>query len=165
MTELSFVPPSAPWSINAERTKHWSWRAKQVKWWRSAAAGAAWVANAGPQPPSTVHVSLPFDRAARRDPSNYLPPVKALIDGLVDPGGLWPDDTPEYVAVAEPELVVGSDLVVVRIVPRAEAAEQPAQGWVYECSLCRHEVHSPRRRKPPECPNCGGVQFRAGRRT
>lgn len=164
MIELSFAPPSPPWSINAERTKHWSWRARHVKWWRSAAAGAAWVANAGPQPPSTVHVSLPFERAARRDPSNYLPPVKALIDGLVDPGGMWPDDTPEYVAVAEPELAVGSGLVVVRIVPSTDA-EKPAQGWVYECSLCRHEVLSSRRRRPPECPNCGGVQFQAGRRT
>jgi len=160
-TELTFNAPSAPWSINAERTKHWSWRAKQVKWWRSAAAGAVWVAGLEPQPPSTVHVSLPFDRAARRDPSNYLPPVKAVIDGLVDPGGLWPDDTPEFVAVAEPELVVGSSLVVVRLVPRTSSA----QTWRYECNLCRFAVESERRRRPAECPNCGGTKFRPGQRT
>jgi Holliday junction resolvase RusA-like endonuclease len=54
---------------------------------------------------------LPFDRAARRDPSNYLPAVKALVDGLVD-AELWPDDTPDYVSVAEPILKVGGQVEV-----------------------------------------------------
>ena len=162
MIELSFPPPSAPWSINQERTKHWSWRAKQVKWWRSAAASAAWVADLGTLPPSVVHVELPFDRAARRDPSNYLPPVKAIVDGLVEPGGLWPDDTPDYVSVSEPDLVIGSGLVVVRLTPEPDKA--PA-GRRYECSLCRYEVSSARKRRPAECPNCGGTTFRPGKRS
>lgn len=116
MIELYFDPPCAPWSINQERTKHWSWRSKRVRWWRDTANVWARRAQLGPQPPAVIHVTLPFDRGARRDPSNYLPAVKAIIDGLVD-AGLWPDDTPEWVTVAEPSLAVGGD-VIVTITPR-----------------------------------------------
>jgi len=47
----------------------------------------------------------------RRDPSNYYPPVKAIIDGLVAVM-VWPDDTPEWVEVAEPVLRVGGLVTV-----------------------------------------------------
>jgi Holliday junction resolvase RusA-like endonuclease len=116
MVELTFHPPCAPWSINMERTKHWSWRSKRVSWWRTTALVAARKAGVGELPPSRIEVELPFDRGGRRDPSNYLPAVKALIDGLVD-AGCWDDDTAEYVEVVEPRLVRGTD-VVVRITPR-----------------------------------------------
>lgn len=56
--------------------------------------------------PATVWVHLPFTTARRRDPHNFVPCVKAIVDGLVD-AGVWPDDTPEWVRVMEPELVVG----------------------------------------------------------
>ena len=116
MIELAFQPPFEPWSLNMERTKHWSWRARRARDWRLCAMSAARNAGVGPQPPSVIEVELPFTRNGRRDPSNYLPAVKAAVDGLVD-AGLWPDDTPDYVSVAEPSLVVGS-LVIVRIRPR-----------------------------------------------
>lgn len=116
MIELYFDPACAPWSINQERTKHWSWRSKRVRWWRDTANVWARKAQHGAQPPAVIHVTLPFDRGARRDPSNYLPAVKAIIDGLVD-AGLWPDDTPEWVTVAEPSLAVGGN-VIVTITPR-----------------------------------------------
>lgn len=108
---LRFSTPTQPWSINMERTKHWSWRSKRVKAWRLRAFYEARVLGLGPMPPSIVTVSLPFDKAARRDPSNYLPAVKAIVDGLVD-AELWPDDTPEYVSVAEPILTVGGQVEV-----------------------------------------------------
>lgn len=113
MTEviLSFSAPTEPWSINMERTKHWSWRSKRVKAWRLRTFHEAREMGLGPMPAATVSVTLPFDRRARRDPSNYLPAVKAIVDGLVD-GGIWPDDTPEYVSVAEPTLAVGGPVKV-----------------------------------------------------
>lgn len=39
----------------------------------------------------------------RRDPHNYFPTVKPVVDGLID-AGLWPDDTPEWVTTTEPTL-------------------------------------------------------------
>jgi len=48
--------------------------------------------------PSFVRVTFGVrDPGRRRDPHNYMPTVKAIIDGLVD-AGVWPDDTPEDVA-------------------------------------------------------------------
>jgi crossover junction endodeoxyribonuclease RusA len=100
-----------------ERTKHWSWRAKRARDYRFAAMVAARNAGIGPQPASTVRVELPFERqSSRRDPSNYLPAVKAIVDGLVD-AGLWADDTAEFLSVEEPVLVKASR-VVVHVAPR-----------------------------------------------
>lgn len=119
MEPITFTMPAPckPWSINEERSHHWSWRSGRIKNWRRASFYAARAASVPAMPPSEITVSLPFAAHGRRDPSNYLPPVKALIDGLVD-AGLWPDDTEEYVSVAEPRLVVGATQVVVTIVPR-----------------------------------------------
>lgn len=118
MTTFSFMAPTAPWSINQERSKHWSWRSTRAAAWRTVAWAAVQRAGIGPQPPAIVKVTLPFDRGARRDPHNFIGPVKALVDGLVD-AGLWDDDSPKYVIVAEPELVIGNGgWVHVEVVPR-----------------------------------------------
>jgi hypothetical protein len=63
-------------------------------------------------PPSNVKVHLPFETKARRDPVNFIPAVKAVIDGLVE-AGCWPDGTPEWVTVIEPVGCVGAGLAVV----------------------------------------------------
>lgn len=119
IVEITFSAPTQPWSLNQERTKHWSWRARHVKAWRTFARHAALlVEHPRELPPSIVSVTLPFERHARRDPSNYLPAVKATIDGLVE-AGLWPDDDATWVTVEEPVLVITSDpTVTVRIRPR-----------------------------------------------
>ena len=75
------------------------------------AAWAALAARPGAQPPSIVEVSLPVRDNRRRDPHNYYPTVKAIVDGLVD-AGLWPDDTPEFVRTVEPVLHRAADVVV-----------------------------------------------------
>jgi crossover junction endodeoxyribonuclease RusA len=124
MIEITFPTPWEPWSINMERTKHWSWRAKRAKDFRLCAMVAARDLSIGMQPPSTVEVELPFDRASNnRDPSNFFPAVKAMVDGLVD-AGLWADDTGEYVSIAEPVLKKGG-LVVIRIVARGPQLYTP----------------------------------------
>ena len=113
---LEFLAPVPAWSLNQERAKHWSWRAKRAKEWHTAAMWAwsvlpktvrlDWV-----QHPCTVRVFLPVSGNRRRDPHNWIPAVKAIIDGLVE-RGVWPDDTPKWVTVAEPVLEVRDDGMV-----------------------------------------------------
>ncbi len=127
---VTFTAPTAPWSVNA-RMHHMS-EHRIARQWREAAARAARF-QLGPGvtlPPCEVHVAIPFPKPGRRDPHNYVGTVvKRIVDGLgpelvrrtgVSPGaGLWPDDTPEYVTVLEPSLVVRVDkLVTVTIAER-----------------------------------------------
>lgn len=89
-----------------------------MKAWRETAAWTALAAKPGPQPPSLVHVTIPFARNGRRDPMNYIGTiVKATVDGLVD-AGLWADDTADWVEIRQPALAVGTDQVVVTITER-----------------------------------------------
>lgn len=80
---------------------------------------------------ANVLVVLPFERKSRRDPHNYVGTnVKTIIDALtiktdrktgkVVWDGAWPDDTPEWVTVLEPELVVGETQVKVYLIPRED---------------------------------------------
>jgi crossover junction endodeoxyribonuclease RusA len=80
--------------------EHWRPHAVKVKRWRKAAT-AATTPSTGPLPPCHVGVVLEVPDRRRRDPHNYYPTIKALVDGLVD-AGLWPDDTPNYVTTHEP---------------------------------------------------------------
>lgn len=51
---------------------------------------------------ATVTVMFGTDRPnQRRDPMNFYPTVKALIDGLTT-AGFWPDDDARHVLVAQP---------------------------------------------------------------
>ena len=45
--------------------------------------------------PSRVTVAVAYPTAARADPDNAAPTVKAIIDGLVD-AGVWPDDNSRW---------------------------------------------------------------------
>lgn len=100
---FAFPAPTRPWSTN--QRVHWTHRATNTKAWRLAAAIGA--RRVGPlEGRWQVQVTIPFDRGGRRDPMNYVGTVvKAAVDGMVD-AGLWPDDTPDYVQVVEPRLVV-----------------------------------------------------------
>lgn len=83
---------------------HWRVKAAQVKAWRKAAAwtaAAATTERVGWRALVTVEFAVPDRR--RRDPSNWGPTCKAIVDGLTD-AGWWPDDTPDHVTVAEPIL-------------------------------------------------------------
>lgn len=99
-------PPAAPLSINQERNLHWAARNRRLDPWKIT---TFWLAKEAKLPaaidsaPATVTVVLPVRGHYRRDPANYYPTVKAVVDGLVL-AGVWPDDTPEYVTVNEPVL-------------------------------------------------------------
>lgn len=99
--------------------KHWAWVSKTKRAWREAAyfTACSWESNPTHrrQPGlSLVSFVFPVTTNRRRDPHNYYPTIKPIIDGLTD-AGLWPDDTAEYVATREPEFTSTQDLVSVRI--------------------------------------------------
>lgn len=96
--------PAKPLSMN--EALHWAAKARRTKPWRETAqrlAEASGLALLLSEAPCIVTVVIPVQGAYRRDPHNYMPVVKAVIDGLVA-AGVWPDDTPDWVTVAEPVL-------------------------------------------------------------
>lgn len=112
---LSFPQPGELVSENAVNRMHWAQRKRLMDPWKDAAAYS--VMSLGHSlklelwgEPKTVTVYLPFTTNRRRDPHNYVGTVcKAIVDGLVI-GGLWPDDNPSYVSLAEPKLTVYKNL-------------------------------------------------------
>lgn len=117
MITIEFPMPCKPLTMN--QRLHWASKAKMTREWREAAFYGAhfngqWSPN---QPRSVVQLDIPVRSVkVRRDPHNWYPTVKAVIDGLVD-ARLWPDDTSEYVATVEPKFHQGGDLVIVTITP------------------------------------------------
>jgi hypothetical protein len=111
---LSFPAPTVPMSINKARGRHWAANRKLTEPWRDMAQVAMrqglarwWAGREGG--PCSIQVELPFRTAAHRDAHNYVGTnVKAVVDGLVK-GGLVPDDTPEWVTVVDPALVIQRD--------------------------------------------------------
>lgn len=98
--------------------KHWRWVAGQKKVWRETAhiLGLTKVKEAQALTrgrKALVQFAFPVSQNRRRDPHNYYPTIKPIIDGLTD-AGFWPDDTPEYVATREPMFYKG-ELVLVLI--------------------------------------------------
>jgi len=106
--------------------RHWSTKARKVRAWRAAACAAGRRYVGTPLPPCDIRIEFDVVGNIRRDPPNWWPTCKALIDGLgptttttrngrtrINPGAdLWPDDTPEYVTTHEPTF---------RVVPRGQA--------------------------------------------
>jgi crossover junction endodeoxyribonuclease RusA len=98
--------PAKPLSLNEERRLHWRARCGRTDPWRDLTilmARQARLARAVAASPATVTVVIPVPDNRRRDPANYYPVTKAVIDGLVK-AGVWPDDDPRYVSVTEPIL-------------------------------------------------------------
>ena len=117
---LAYDRPARPWSTNQQVSKHWrTTHPIKVAWRDTAQHVAVSTGLSGLEGRWEVTMRVPFDRnAARRDPHNYVGTlVKWTIDGLVK-GGVWPDDTPEFVRVMEPELVVDAAApVMIRLWP------------------------------------------------
>ncbi len=124
MTTITFPRPTEA-LLSMNDRKHWRAHALDVRYWRGGASCAAWRRDNCERPPATymnpamVCVTLDVPDKRRRDPANFFPCVKAIVDGLVD-AGWWPDDTPEWVTVVEPVLrvVKGPLMVTVELRPR-----------------------------------------------
>ncbi len=122
---IQFTQPARLVSMNDR--DHWRAKAKLTKAWRAAALRAVDHLHPGASPsnlsgqrlgPSTVSIELPVRDRRRRDPHNYYPTVKAIVDGLVD-AGVWPDDTPEWITTTEPTLTTSALTVTITITDRA----------------------------------------------
>ena len=118
---IGFKPLAEVWSEN----RAGSWR-KNMRLHEEWARGVGWEWKRLPgeireywtSKPARVQVILTFREKRRRDPHNYVGTVvKALVDGLVRVG-VWPDDTPEWVTVAEPVIRVGDPWVEIQLEER-----------------------------------------------
>lgn len=98
-----FDQPAPLMSMN--HRAHWTAKNRLTRLWRHAAgwAAASTIHGNGPISASWIQVHLPVPTRAHRDPANYAPRTKAIVDGLVD-AHLWPDDTPAWVTTLEPVL-------------------------------------------------------------
>lgn len=123
---LSFPMPASYMTMN--QRKHWRWVATQKKKWRETAhlvglekAKKARALRRNKR--ALVHFIFPVSQNRRRDPHNYYPTVKPIIDGLTD-AGFWPDDTPEYVVTREPIFYKGPPgaSVVIVVTPMEDNA-------------------------------------------
>jgi len=98
-------------SLNKSNSMHWASRKRHLDPWRSMIRMAYARATMREEMligPVDIHFTFSFGRNGRRDPHNYIATVKPLIDELVDMD-LVPDDTAEWVSVAEPKLVISND--------------------------------------------------------
>lgn len=126
---LTYPRPAKP--VSSNELGHWSKTQPMKEAWRDTATLVAQQLKTVQKPMTglwEVTIRIPFDRkAGRRDPHNYVGTVcKWTVDGLVI-GGLWPDDTPEFVSVREPELVVKKGAPVqIRLYPMRP---QPKVVW------------------------------------
>lgn len=89
--------------MNANDRDYHFTRAARTRVWREA---AGWWARQHRVKPFTekvrVHVMFGVKYPGhRRDPLNFAPTIKAIVDGLTDVG-LWPDDNSTWVENTEP---------------------------------------------------------------
>lgn len=93
MTDFHYelVMVARPW-LTANQRGSWQRSHRLISDWRTQ---AAWVAKAHRVPPlvaARVVVELRFITTRRRDPANWAPTGKAIVDGLVDAGVFADDD-------------------------------------------------------------------------
>jgi hypothetical protein len=111
---------------------HWASRKRRLDPWRLCVRAA--YNSAKPSEllkvkdrPISIEVTLCFPRAGRRDAHNYTGTVvKTIVDELVR-CGLVPDDTPEWVTVKDPRILVDKSEEV-RIVVSTNNMEEKKSG-------------------------------------
>jgi crossover junction endodeoxyribonuclease RusA len=102
---------------------HWSKANELRKLWQDSAFWIAKQNRIAPFEVFPVEVTVVFTTKQpnrRRDPHNFFPTVKHLIDGLTL-AGLWPDDDSTHVTTREPLFVEG-DGRSYQIILRSEVA-------------------------------------------
>lgn len=92
--EITLTVPRSEW-LTANGRYHWANRARATRALRWRAHTTARSQGMRPMGPSRVTVAVAYPTAARADPDNAAPTVKAIIDGLVD-AGVWPDDNSRW---------------------------------------------------------------------
>lgn len=93
--------PTTHW-LNENDRQHWSKLNRTKTEWKYITVVAANRVNPPlPQPPMLITPVFYFSTKRRRDPVNFFPTIKPIIDQLVTLGW-WADDTPEYVDYGTP---------------------------------------------------------------
>lgn len=91
--EIFLPPPSnrkRKW-LSLNDRNHWSRSSPLTRFWRESAYQAGSALRIQTLEQAWVVAYLSFGDKRRRDVHNYMPTVKAAIDGLTD-AGLWIDD-------------------------------------------------------------------------
>lgn len=119
LIEVVFTQPAD--QINLNDRLHWRPRNDLTQAWRNASyiAGLR-TASVHGRPAwgkTVVDVRLPVRTNHKRDPHNWTPTVKAIVDGLTD-ARFWPDDNSDYVRTNEPTFGLQMhNAVIVRLRP------------------------------------------------
>lgn len=100
------IPAPAPW-LNANQRTDLRRQTPDRRAWRDAAHTLAKAAKLPALQAAYILAILQFTDKRRRDPHNYYPTIKAVVDGLVD-YGLLPDDSSKY--LAGPDVRLGEPL-------------------------------------------------------
>jgi crossover junction endodeoxyribonuclease RusA len=112
-------PEGEPLWLNANQRLHWAKRRELTKQWREFGRVFA-RSNRLPATTELVQVTAwcRWPRRVRRDPGNWYPTAKAVLDGLTD-AGVWPDDDSTH--VVGPDMREwphrGPDALIIEITP------------------------------------------------
>lgn len=111
------VPAPEKYMNANDRPPHWAVKAKQTKAWREAGYAAALTASLPKIDKAHIVATLFFHDSRQRDPNNYNPTTKAILDGMVD-AGVFVDDNWKHVVgpdhrVGETTVKRGQQLYVV----------------------------------------------------
>lgn len=118
---LNFNGSDSPAAMRVRRQNKKLWQ--DAAYWATCAAFPGHGPNGRAMPPCDVFISIPVPGNRTRDPHNWTPTLKAVVDGITR-AGVWPDDNATWVKTTEPTLrvVEPSNLyrekVYVRLVPR-----------------------------------------------
>lgn len=114
------IPADAGW-LTLNQRQHWAPKSKLTRHYRESARIASLAYRLPAMEQAHVVVELRFTGRRRRDPANWGPTAKAVIDGLVD-AGVFPDD--DHAHIDGPDMRIGpvdvKPLIVVHIWPRPE---------------------------------------------
>lgn len=120
--------------LNLNDRLHWMRRARLTEEWREA---AGWKAKSAKTPAFLtawlIDATLLFSDNRRRDGHNWMPTIKAAIDGLVDVGVLRDDSSSNLhavrVQIGEPDRGLKCPTLVLRIegflMQQGESNDQP----------------------------------------
>lgn len=103
------IPTAGHGWITLNQRGHWGKKARLTRHYRH--AGQVFSLHARLPRLDSAHVvcELKFSTAYRRDPHNWMPTAKAVLDGMVD-AGVFPDDNHKH--------IVGPDMRIGAKVPR-----------------------------------------------
>lgn len=105
--------------LNANDRRHWAEQGRITRYWRTLAAAAGGSAirtrKWAPLTRAQVTVIVSWTDRHRRDPANWHPTGKALLDGLVD-AGLLPDDDATRVVGPDMRGLLGQDIPMLTVV-------------------------------------------------